>query len=280
MPSGYMQSAARDPMNFTMAQWQQAKRRGKDPREIKTALQDCWAVSDTQGSFAKALKERGYTLAKGDRRGFVAIDYKCNVFSLSKKWIGVSAKDVRAKLTDQKTLPSVEAAKAQIAKDMSKHLAKISVHTDQTIQTRLSEIERKRKLLVQQQTQTREALKEQQGKCFHAENLKRQERYSNGWCGLFDRITGKSRRIKQGNEEEAYKSIQRNQKERDALIFEHLHQRQIMQTRIERLKNLNQKRQQALNHDIQQYREIREQQRKIFERQHQHPSPKSHGYER
>ncbi|MEM9623508.1 MAG: relaxase/mobilization nuclease domain-containing protein, partial [Pseudomonadota bacterium] len=51
MPSGLMRSEARDPKNFTLAQWQQAQRNGKDPREIKQALQECWAISDTKSAF-------------------------------------------------------------------------------------------------------------------------------------------------------------------------------------------------------------------------------------
>ncbi len=63
-----MNSKQRDPKNFTLAEWQQAKRIGRNPREIKRVFQDCWAVSDNQSAFQQALKERGYTLARGDRR--------------------------------------------------------------------------------------------------------------------------------------------------------------------------------------------------------------------
>ncbi|CAA0121183.1 Uncharacterised protein [Halioglobus japonicus] len=95
IPRGFLNSQECDPKNFTMSQWQHAKRAGKDPREIKAALQESWAISDTQNAFKKALAERGYILAKGDRRGFVALDHRCEVFSISKKWIGISAKEVR-----------------------------------------------------------------------------------------------------------------------------------------------------------------------------------------
>jgi F420-0:gamma-glutamyl ligase len=52
-----------------LAQWQQAKRIGKDPKQIKAVFQECWSASDTQGYFANALKEQGYVIARGDRRG-------------------------------------------------------------------------------------------------------------------------------------------------------------------------------------------------------------------
>ena len=69
MPEGMIDRNNRDPRNFTLAQWQQAKRIGKNPKEIKRAFQEAWAISDNQSSFANALKERGYILARGDRRG-------------------------------------------------------------------------------------------------------------------------------------------------------------------------------------------------------------------
>lgn len=61
-----MNSQGQDLRNFSFADWQQAKRIGKDPRKIKAALQESWSISDTQVTFARALKERGYILARGD----------------------------------------------------------------------------------------------------------------------------------------------------------------------------------------------------------------------
>jgi len=60
MPRGLMNAKERDPRNFSLAEWQQAKRQGRGPREIKSTFQDCWATSDTQATFANALSERGY----------------------------------------------------------------------------------------------------------------------------------------------------------------------------------------------------------------------------
>jgi len=69
MPDGFINKQNRDPNNFTLQPWQQAKRIGKNLKEIKQAPQECWAVSDDRTSFENALRERGYKLAKGDRRG-------------------------------------------------------------------------------------------------------------------------------------------------------------------------------------------------------------------
>jgi hypothetical protein len=106
MPRGLLQKGYCDPHNFTLAEWQQAKRRGKNPKHLKALFQDAWAISDDQRSFANALLERGFILARGDRRGFVAVDHAGEVYSVS-RWVGIKAKEVRAKLGDNQQLPGV-----------------------------------------------------------------------------------------------------------------------------------------------------------------------------
>ncbi|MEM7523525.1 MAG: relaxase/mobilization nuclease domain-containing protein, partial [Pseudomonadota bacterium] len=44
MPDGMVDRSLKDPTNFTLAEWRQAKRAGHDPRDVKTVLQDAWAV--------------------------------------------------------------------------------------------------------------------------------------------------------------------------------------------------------------------------------------------
>jgi hypothetical protein len=68
MPRGLMNSIERDPRNFTLEQWQQSKRAGWNARNLKEALQDCYATSDSKASFEQALRARGLMLARGDRR--------------------------------------------------------------------------------------------------------------------------------------------------------------------------------------------------------------------
>jgi hypothetical protein len=82
MPRGLQDRSLRDPLTFSREEWQQAKRAGLDPRELKAVLQQCWSASDSRAAFEQALKERGFWLAQGDRRGFVAVDYRGAVYSL------------------------------------------------------------------------------------------------------------------------------------------------------------------------------------------------------
>ena len=55
LPQGFVDSQLRDPRNFTLAEWQQAKRGGIDPRQVKAAIHECWAISDSPHAFAAAL---------------------------------------------------------------------------------------------------------------------------------------------------------------------------------------------------------------------------------
>lgn len=255
MPRGLMNSKERDPLNFTLAQWQQAKRLGKDPREIKSAFQECWAVSDTQATFAHALKSRGYVLARGDR-GFVALDHRGEVFAVS-KWVGLRVKAVWAKLKDEKSLPSVEEARGQIAQDMAAHLGELKDRHDSAIKTRISEIEQKRQQMARKHAAKRKALKEMQERRWVKETRFRQDRYNKGLRGLLDRLTGKHRRIKQQNKQETQQAKERDTKEKDALIFRQLDQRRSLQARIERLENYQSSRTKELDCDISRYGEMR-----------------------
>ena len=267
MPRGLMNARAFDPRNFTLAQWQQAKRIGKDPREIKQTFQDCWAISDSQPAFRQALKEHGYMLARGDRRGFVALDHRCEVFAVS-KWAGIRTKEVRARLTDEASLPSVNEARAEIAKTISARLSELRTQRDSAMKRRLSEIEQKRLRMAEKHAAERKTLRDAQDKRGQAESAARQTRFNKGLRGWLDRLTGRHRRIKERNMLETWQARKRDRKERDALIFRQLDQRRGLQTRIERLRKLGEQRDKSLSRDIGQYQEIRAAKREVAEFNH------------
>ena len=59
LPDGFKSRYWKNPLNFTLADWQQAKRIGLDPREIKQVFRDALERSDDLKSFAAALEEHG-----------------------------------------------------------------------------------------------------------------------------------------------------------------------------------------------------------------------------
>jgi len=117
MPEGFADHSKRDPRNFTLAQWQEAKRQNKDPRETIDALRDSWAISDNRATFSHALNERGLYLARGDRRGFVAIDTDGKIHSISKK-TKIKPDQLQSRLGDPAELPGVEQARQNMARDI------------------------------------------------------------------------------------------------------------------------------------------------------------------
>nr|WP_281248869.1 relaxase/mobilization nuclease domain-containing protein [Roseovarius marisflavi] len=137
MPRGLQDRRLRDPLNFSREEWQQAKRAGIDPREIKAAFQDAWKHSDNRTSFKHALKERGFWLAKGDRRDFVAIDYRGEVYSLS-RYAGVKTKELAARLGDHEKLLSVVQVKEAIAQSMTRKVEEFIKETEASTKQRLA----------------------------------------------------------------------------------------------------------------------------------------------
>ena len=224
MPKGFIKPAWRDPKNFTLEQWQQAKRIGQDPRELKAIIQSCWKQSDDRKSLQSALQEHGLMLAKGDRRGYVATDINGEVYALA-RWTNVKAKDVKARLGDSKTLPSLEQAQAKLAQMVTPVIERLSKQEAQKHKTIKEQQDKLFWHLADKHNQERDTLKKRQDARELKEIKIRQERFNRGLRGLFDRITGTHSKIKKQNELETYQSTKRDQKQRDTLIFKQMGQR-------------------------------------------------------
>ena len=98
---------------------QQADRTGVSPKEARAHITALWQRTDNGAAFLTALEQSGWTLARGDRRDFVAIDAKGGIHSLARRIDGATAKDVRARFADldMNRLPSVaEGRAAQFAR--------------------------------------------------------------------------------------------------------------------------------------------------------------------
>ncbi len=131
MPNGFKDKSMANPLNMSREEWQQAKRVMDDPVLLKQIFKECWEQSDNKESFEQALREHGLFLARGDKRGFVAVDVDGTPYSLS-RWTGVKAKDLTAKLGDQSDLPSIEEVKQTIADLMPEKMREtVAQHKEQ-----------------------------------------------------------------------------------------------------------------------------------------------------
>ena len=257
MPRGLANSEEHDPRNFTLAEWQQAKRIGKDTREIKTQFQDAWAISDSKAAFVHALQERGYKLARGDRRGFVAVDHNGEVYSIS-KWACIKSKQVKARLGDMSALPSVAETKSQYAEEMLAKMQDFQKQVEQEKQEKQEQTkEQQNKLAAQQQTK-REVLakslkfrEQQEEKC-------RQERLRRGLLGLLDRITGKRNKTLQLNELEKQQALIRDKEEKEFLIASQQSERErFMEKRRQQQQRLAQE-EQELQKDAEHFQDMKD----------------------
>lgn len=231
LPRGLVNSQERDPTNFTHAQWAQAKRGGQDPKALKAMFQECWAASDSGKAFAAALQARGYTLARGDRRGYVAVDFRGEVYAVA-KYADVKTKDVRERLGDPQALPSIDEAKAAISARMSAMLRKHVREVEDEHDARLSALAARRDKLMERQRSERTQLEQVQAARWEEETARRMRRFSKGISGLWDRLTGKHRQITYRNEIEALEAYQRDRAEKDKLIERHLDERKPLHAQI------------------------------------------------
>lgn len=232
MPRGLVNSEERNPLNFSREEWQQAKRINRDPRSIKEIFQDCWSVSDSGKAFVQALEARGYYLARGDRRSFVAIDHTGEVYAIA-RWANVKTKEVNARLGDPEQFPSVDEVKARLAEKVIEKLKGFTAEAKSEFnQARVGLQEQKRRLVAWQRHE-RKIQWELQAVRQAEEARVRYDRFSKGLLrGIWDRITGRHAAIRRQNEEEFLASMQRDAAERQLLIDRQLEERRSLHRQI------------------------------------------------
>lgn len=218
MPAGLIDPLDRDLLNYSGAEASQAKRVKRDPAELKNLLKSCWTASDSRAAFTSALWELGFCLARGDRRGFVAVDARGEVYSLS-RWLGVKAKDLRARLGEFSDLPSVEEAIALLDRRYSKP------ENDKTHTRQIADHKSKVAGLVVKQREERQALSQTQETRRIDEIKARQTRLPTGIRAVWARLSGQYQQLCDTLASEAKACEPRDSLEAQALIERHLAER-------------------------------------------------------
>jgi len=231
MPRGLISSEERDPLNFTREEWQQAKRISRDPRVIKLAFQDAWAISDSPQAFRHALEARGYYLAQGDRRGFVAVDHLGEIYALA-RWIGIKTRQVAERLGDPSALPSVGHVKEKLQARIEAKLARYRMEARSEFDTARTGLLDKKRRLITEQRDERRFLQDFQTARRSTESLTRRMRFRKGLKGLWDWVTGKRASIRRQNEDEWEAHRVRDEQERQKLIERQLTERRALQAQI------------------------------------------------
>jgi hypothetical protein len=250
MPRGFVRSQKSNPRNYSLAEWQQAKRAGKDPEKLKAMFQDCWAISDSQATFSHALRERGYILARGDRRGFVAVDHNGEAYAIS-RWTGFKAKQVRARMNAPDALPDTGTAHREASKIVTDRLRELQAEQKRKEQAALARLTAEKQRKEAQQRAEAERLRRQQLERAKAEEQERQARIRKGFFGLLDRVTGKRKRIETENQTSREMAKERDRQENGVLVTRHRHVQAELTAKAERTRHQARETAQELTGDIQ-----------------------------
>lgn len=217
MPKGFIDPKLRDPKNLTLAEWQQAKRFGQDPREVKAVFQDSWKRSDSKAAFANALKEHGLMLARGDRRGYVATDMHGKVYPIA-RWVGIKSKEAKARLGDANELPSLDEAKEQLADRLTPAVERLQREQQEKLAAQKLQQEKEKTAAKVKAEAQRQMQIQWQKQREQVEVQRQKDRFNKGVRGVVDRVTGQHAKTKQTNALEAFRNAKRDEKQRDALI--------------------------------------------------------------
>ena len=110
------EGVARPDRTPSRAELRQEERTGITGKQVKADVTAAYKGSDGPEAFKAALEDRGYLLAKGDRRDFVVIDAAGGIHSLARRLDGVTAAQLREFMSpmSRDSLPNIEQATAII----------------------------------------------------------------------------------------------------------------------------------------------------------------------
>ena len=252
LPNGLKTFGEKDPLNFTLAEWQQAQRIGVDPRELKQLFCEAWNRSDDPASLANALSDCGLYLARGDRRGIVALDIHGHVYALG-RWSGVKAREVKVRLGDGTDLPSVSDLSAQLRSRKTDQVQNYIWQVKDRHFADMRPLIDERASLVMAQRAERHDLKSKQEQRWIEETKARSDRINKGLRALFDRLTGAHQRTLRDNERTAVACAHRDQEQRDRLILAQMTERRGLQERAKAVKVRHKKERDGLARNIAAY---------------------------
>ena len=95
------------------AELRQEERTGIKGKDVRADVTAAFRASDNAEAFRSALEDKGYLLAKGDRRDFVVVDRAGGIHSLARRIEGMRAAELRAFMApiDRESLPTTEQAR-------------------------------------------------------------------------------------------------------------------------------------------------------------------------
>jgi hypothetical protein len=231
LPEGLRDHAKRDPFNLTNGEWQQAKRQGIDPRQVKSLIQEAWEHSDNLSSFNHALEERGLFLARGDKRGFVALDHTEKIYSVSRHG-GIRTKELKSRLGSPEALPSVEQVELRVRRSYDGAARELIDKLKAKHKEEQNPLREKKILLIHIQRAERQELKDRQRVKRHIVTKSARDKFRRGIRGLFDKVTGKEKRLHRINRKIVSRTKRQQLQNRSMIVFRHNMERLVLQKDI------------------------------------------------
>jgi len=228
MPQGFIDRKLSNPLNFTRAEWEQAQRTKQSPNAIKEALRDAWQLSDSAKALEYALQDRGYYLARGDRRSFVVVDLYGEVYSLPRK-IGLKKADIEARLGSPEKLRSVDETKELISSRLTKQFVEFNKNLKSEQKRELNSLDTKKRVMRDAHRAARAILAEQHETKGQESEIVRSARVRRGYKGLWDKLTGSYQRTRLKNELETQQQQRQREVENHRLITDQLNERNGLQ---------------------------------------------------
>ncbi len=233
LPDGHKENGWKNPLNFTLAEWQQAKRVELDPREIKQIFQSAWRASDNLASFKGALEHHGFYLAKGDRRGLVALDLNGEVLSVA-RWTGLKTKEINARSTAGVTLRSVDETLASLAQIKTAAFAQRRDELRDKHNAETDPLREQLRMLNKHHRKERSILKDRQAKRAAEEAKVRAGRFRRGLGMVMDVLTGRLFTQRKENEREALECFIRDRQQTENLHAQQQQEKEELQRNLSR----------------------------------------------
>jgi hypothetical protein len=251
-PKGMEKGQLRDSLHLSREEHRQAVRLSEDPQALKAMFKETWERSDSKQTFVAALQEKGFLLARGDKRGYVALDVKDGIYSLT-RWLDLGTRELKARLGAPDSLPDIGQAKAFLASRMSENLQRFVAEAKNAAAVRrLPLVQEIRTLTAQHRAERRDLIAVQQAR-WEQETRQRASRLYSGVAGIWQRITGDYAKVRLLNEAEAKAGLQRDRKELQSLIRSQLLMRQDLQKTVIQYREEHKIEVARLRHEIARY---------------------------
>ena len=231
LPKGFVSKQQRDPNNFTLAEWQQAKREGLDPKKLKMLAAEAWALGRDRDTFARELEKRGLYLANGDRRSHVAMSYQGEVYALS-RLLGKKTKDVRQRLGEAENLRSVDDTRTHIREVVAPVLHRLMNDARQEKMRDMAKLDEQRFAMMTKHRLERARMEAGLKARQESEARERSARLQHGLAGLWQTLSGKAKAVIEQNQREAYDCLRRDRAYAQSIIDAQLEERQKLQADI------------------------------------------------